>query len=557
MFVIFIALFMLLSPSLDAAMRSDDCFECHDAFKKSNHGQVSCVDCHKDAASLPHQEKLSKPLCVQCHKETSALYAKSIHSARKLFCKECHTVHFLDKGKKDCLSCHKGVAHSSLPSKEKHITSLDCTACHGKIKKGSVTAEFRVHVRKGDAVGKDEIDSDRNNIISHSELDIFLSYLEKNRKGSYTISRSYAVKGDAHGVTGKALQCDECHGDKNIFKEARLKLSGVSAYTLHADPKILIPELPSIKGYKTTVHGNKGVACSDCHVSQERISDDTCIKCHKELYGVYKNSVHTKKGAAQCTDCHNPHSITAYREYNSQQRLAVCARCHRDYLEKHAWLPNTRLHFNYLECSTCHSLESKKSIVFYLGKRTGGEKQALSYQDVKDAYGGHIDLKKLIDTNGDGVVMSQELSDFFLELRRRFYEELFVGGSIIVTKVYHDYSMKETKQRVCKTCHSRRAPFYDSMYLILPNSEGQLYIPVEGTILGAAPISVFTDLSLLGEERVTYEDIKMLLGFRDKDRSVQAQELGFKWIDILGIALCAVILIFVMLHIIARIFLKR
>ena len=557
MFVIFMALFMLLSPSLYAAAGQDDCFECHDGFKKFNHGKTGCIDCHQDAASLPHQEKLEKPLCIQCHKKVSALYGKSIHSAKNLSCKDCHAAHFLDKDKKDCLTCHKGVAHSTLPSKEKHITNLGCTICHGKAKKGSIAAEFRIHVSKGGAIGREAIDSNGDSIIDDAELDLSLAYLEKNRMGSYTIGKSYVSAGDVHGVTKNALQCGECHGDKNIFKETRFRLSGVSSYTFRADPKIFIPESPSIKEYRITVHGKKGVACSDCHISQERISDNVCVKCHKEVYGIYKNSVHTKKGAAQCTDCHNPHSITAYREYNAKQRLEVCARCHKDYIEKHTWLPHTRLHFNYLECSTCHSPESRKSIVFNLGKRTGDTKQPLSYQDIKDAYGGHVNLKNLIDVNGDSVVVSEELSDFFLDLRKKFHEDLFIGGSIIVTKVHHDYSAKGTKQKVCATCHSRHAPFYDSMYLILPDKEMCLYIPVKGTILGAAPISVFTDLSLLGEERVTIDDIKGLFGFRDKGRPGHVQELGFKWIDILGIAVCAVIMIFIVLHIIARIFLKR
>jgi len=557
MYVIIAVLFIFLVGPLHATVRPDDCFECHDAFKKYNHGKAACTDCHKDTASLPHQEKLAKPLCAECHKETSALYAKSIHSAGGLSCKECHAVHFLDKGTKNCLSCHKGIAHGSIPSKEKHLASMGCAVCHGKIKKGSATAQLRVYVRKGGAIGKETIDPDKNSVVDQAELDRFLAYLEQNYKDLYTISRSYSAAGDTHGVTKKPLQCDGCHGDGSIFREARLRLSGVSSYTFRADPKILIPELPSIKEYKATVHGKKGIACFDCHISQERISDNTCLKCHKEVYGVYKNSVHTKKGAALCTDCHNPHSITAYREYNAKQRIDVCARCHKDYVDKHAWLPHTRLHFNYLECSTCHSPESQKSIVFYLGKRSGGKKQALTYRDIRDAYGGHADLKNIIDADGDNAVISRELSDFFLALQKKFQEELFVGGSIIVTKVHHDYSEKGTKRKVCTTCHSHNAPFYDSMYLILPDAEDHLYIPVKGTILGAAPISVFTDLSLLGEERVNLDDIRMLLGFSGKDRTGQVQELGFKWIDILGIALFAVILIFIMLHIIGRIFLKR
>jgi len=557
MLAIILVLLALFSPSLNAAVTPDECLDCHEAYRKSNHGKASCVDCHNDITAFPHREKLVKPLCKECHKETSALYAKSIHGAGGLSCKECHAVHFLDKDKKDCLFCHKKVAHDSLPSKEKHLESMGCTACHGTKRGGSAKVQLRVHVSKGGAIGKEMIDPDKNSVIDRAEFDHLLAYLEKNHKDLYTMRKSYSVPGDVHGVAKKALQCDECHGEGNIFKEARLRLSGVSSHTFRADPKILIPELPSIKDYKATVHGKKGIACSDCHISQERISDDTCLKCHKEVYGVYKNSVHTKKGAALCTDCHNPHSITAYREYNAKQRVDVCARCHKDYLEKHTWLPHTRLHFNYLECSTCHSPESQKSIVFYIGKRSDGKKQALTYRDISDAYSSHVDLKKIIDADGDNLVISQELSDFFLGLQKKFREELFVGGSIIVTKVHHDYSEKGTKHKVCTTCHSHNAPFYDSMYLILPDAEDQLYIPVKGTTLGAAPISVFTDLSLLGEERVTINDIKMLFGVGDKGRSGQAPELGFKWIDLLGIALFAIILIFIMLHIIARIFLKR
>ncbi|OPY79202.1 MAG: hypothetical protein A4E64_00495 [Syntrophorhabdus sp. PtaU1.Bin058] len=557
MLAIFMVLFTLFSPSLCAAAGQNDCLECHDTFTKFNHAKTGCIDCHKDAASLPHQEKLKKPLCIECHKKASALYGQSIHSAGNLSCKDCHTVHSLDTGTKECLLCHKGVAHSSLPSKKKHITNLGCTICHVKAKKGSITAEFRVHVSKGDKIGKETIDPDANNFIDEAELDRFLAYLKKDRTGSYSTVKSYVSTGDVHSIAKKAIQCSECHGDKNIFGEDRFRLSGVSSYAFRADPRIFIPESPSVKEYKTTVHGKQGVACSDCHVSQERISDSVCVKCHEEVYGTYKNSVHAKKGAAQCTDCHNPHSIIAYREYNAKQRLEVCARCHKDYPEKHAWLPHTRLHFNYLECSTCHSPESKKSIVFNLGKRTGDARQILSYQDIRDVYGGRVDLKSFIDLNGDGVVTSEELSDFFLDLRRKFREDLFIGGSIIVTKVHHDYSAKGTKRKICTTCHSQHAPFYDSMYLILPAKEKHLYIPVKGTILGAAPISVFTDLNLLGEERVTVNDVKGLFGLRDKARPGHIQELGFKWIDILGIAVCAAILIFILFHIIARIFLKR
>ena len=42
------------------------------------------------------------------------------------------------------------------------------------------------------------------------------------------------------------------------------------------------------------------------------------------------------------------------------------------------------LHFDYLECSTCHSPKSTKSIVFSFSYREGNTKKVLTYNDLKE-----------------------------------------------------------------------------------------------------------------------------------------------------------------------------
>ena len=77
------------------------------------------------------------------------------------------------------------------------------------------------------------------------------------------------------------------------------------------------------------------------------------------------------------------------------------------------------LHFDYLECSTCHSPKSTKSIAFSFSYREGDTKKNLTYDDIKSAFADAKDITSLIDTNRDRSVVSQELSDFFIELKRK------------------------------------------------------------------------------------------------------------------------------------------
>ena len=132
-----------------------------------------------------------------------------------------------------------------------------------------------------------------------------------------------------------------------------------------------------------------------------------------------------------------------------------------------------------------------------------------------------------------------------------------MGSSLIVTKAHHDYSSLSKKEKVCGTCHSEDAPFYESMYLVIPEEEGQVYLPVKGTTLSALPAYLFVDLFLLGEEKIKNEDIRKLFTLTGKERITFIKELGWKWIDFFGITFFGIVLIGIILHIVGRITWRR
>jgi predicted CXXCH cytochrome family protein len=555
--VVLVLLILLVVPLPSfGSIKSAECIECHLPHEGFQHGGKICVDCHADTNALPHKEKLSKPLCRTCHQDTVKIHSEGAHGKRNVACKNCHNTHFIDKEKKGCGACHLKTPHISLPSPDKHLRALNCLACHSKIQESSIKIVISAKDRDR-LIKKEVVDLDNNNTLDRGEWDHLNALLIKSLKGNFRITKEFSFQGNVHGITAKPSSCKACHIDRRLFGQARLRYTGTAQFEIPADPTIFIPETPSIESYRKTVHGRKGVQCFDCHVSQASINDAVCIQCHEDVYGTYKHTIHARKGATQCTDCHNPHRIEPYKELNVKERLAVCSRCHKDYVQKHNWLPNTILHFGHLECSTCHSPESTKSMVFYLSTRKGDQEEILSYENLESFFKKNASITPLLDKNGDGVIDSKELANFFTDVRKKLAGNAIIESSIIVTSVYHDYSVKRQKERICGTCHSEKAPFYESMFFILPEKGYHIYIPVKGTILSATPVSVFIDISLLSEQKATWADVKGFFSLKRGEFPRYAKELGFKWIDIIGIGLALIILFFILIHIAVRILVKR
>jgi Cytochrome c3 len=120
----------------------------------------------------------------------------------------------------------------------------------------------------------------------------------------------------------------------------------------------VLPLTISGEQFRTSVHGDEGIACVDCHTnistfphpefsaaSRRAVTLDlytSCKTCHVEQYDKILDSVHQKalaggnENAAVCTDCHNPHEQKRLTDPQSGNLLAearlhipqTCARCH-------------------------------------------------------------------------------------------------------------------------------------------------------------------------------------------------------------------------------------
>jgi len=555
MILLALGLVLLLPLRAGSQVKTSECLDCHEGYKGYSHGSKSCTDCHSTITSLPHPNSLPRPSCAECHQQVVYLYDQSVHNEKGMACKECHNVHFLQKDKKRCGSCHGNVSHRTLPSSAKHLDHLACIACHGKPVSAQMTV--RVVTKGKGAVDPRTIDRNGDQFIDRDEWTSFQGLPRSESKGKFSVEKSYRVEGNMHLITVKPVKCEACHSAKGFFSHARLRFFGKTVTELPIDASIFIPQLPVSAIFAQTVHGRSGVKCADCHTSQKEIaqdrseSDAVCAKCHKEVEDVYNNSAHGTQGVAHCVDCHNPHRIRSYRELDAEERLAVCARCHKDYLSRHSWLPNTSLHFEYLECATCHSPSSRKSMVFYFARRKQGRKVPLRYDELSVFVGPGADLRNMFGS-GRGISVDTQIGQLFINLKKQ-EPRLLIDAAILVTKVYHDYSITRLEEKKCVICHSRDAHFYESMYFILPQKEGPEYIRIRGTLLSAYPLSTFLNISLLGEDKISKRDIDAFLRLKGTAKIDQARALGFKWIDFFGITLIAIILIGVCIHIILRI----
>ena len=345
-----------------------------------------------------------------------------------------------------------------------------------------------------------------------------------------------AYVGARHGNTG----CLDCHpGSASVPHEG--KQQPQPCRRCHEG---------TVASYAGSGHKKSGLACRDCHnvhFLQKDKGNRVCAGCHGSAYEAFSASLHAKKGSLRCTDCHDPHAIRPYRELGTKERINVCARCHGDYLNKHAWLPYPALHFGYLECATCHSRRSEKSIVFFFARKSPEGKVRLPYDQLVRLYG----------TDPAGLIREGSRDDqigrLFRVLARRD-KNLVIDASVVVTKPFHEYSENPVEERRCVACHSGRARFYGSMFFVLPGKGSAEYIPLKGTLLASYPIAASTDFFLLSKNKLKRKDIIdfLLLKPLRTDR-----DIGFKWIDFIGFWLIAITGAAICCHIVLRLTVRR
>lgn len=333
---------------------ADDCLSCHapssgltnsrgktitvnpEAFQKSVHKDLQCVDCHAGAAKFPHTAKTASASCLACHAEVSRDLSTGTHAVL---------------GKPDnsqtCITCH-GDHNVARPATRG--TEL-CTTCHeAEVKQFTASVHGREQGR-----GNGDAPSCRN----------------------------------CHGPTHRAVAA----GDPNS-SVSKVKLPETCG-RCHSNPefvrKYLFAVAKPVEAYQASVHGRavregrmNAAACNDCHgvhnilppsdlrspISKPQVAS-TCAKCHERVYAVYKESIHGRAVASgvgeapTCTDCHGEHNILAPKDPHSPVYVAnvsqmTCSRCHEDQrLNARFALPTGRVS-SYL--NSYHGLAAKTGV---------------------------------------------------------------------------------------------------------------------------------------------------------------------------------------------------
>lgn len=235
----------------------------------------------------------------------------------------------------------------------------------------------------------------------------------------------------------------------------------------------------------------------------------------------------------------------------AEDRKGMCLKCH-DVADAHKWLPQKQLHFNYLECASCHDLNAEIGMVFSIvekGKPSG--ENALGYgrlaQFIEEGKQG---LVETLDQDGNGRLSPAEVRSFITKLRQKGIPEASLDVRILVLRPMHNFTNRGEQTRDCSLCHSENAKFYSKIVLEIPEKEGESRtIPVERQILaGQDRAPLMGDFYLLGESKIRRTDLDELVEI--------VKRIGFKWIDLLGMFVVGFCAVLVLLHA-ATMFLTR
>ena len=215
------------------------------------------------------------------------------------------TPHPLD-GRSDCLMCHSGAGASPMPVDHAGRGSATCVACHPA--GGAAPAATTGQAGTASPGAKP------------------------------TAAPPQPAAGAAQapaGPGGKDAACLSCHqnaGPGITFGDG-LKVS------VMVDPQV----------FQASVHGQKGVACVDCHVGissyphpkpsaqtyreYSLASDQLCRTCHAANYREAQDSVHGRliangnRVSPSCTDCHGAHDVASPNQPRARSSQ-TCSKCH-------------------------------------------------------------------------------------------------------------------------------------------------------------------------------------------------------------------------------------
>ena len=554
-------------------------------FVSSAHAELYCTDCHSDIREVPHAQWLAPVNCRRCHRNATNQYTGSDHAkVSGTRCYDCHNPHesqsyrslSVAERSNICLQCHKKVGHEWLPERELHFSSLECGACHATGAEKELVMFFSPSKRRPltyeeikKATGKekgtvaDMLDPNRSRNIETNEIKNFLSLLEKGGIPSPRLAGDGLVTKSYHGFTRllpEAKDCTMCHSPRTTFySQAFLRIPTESGWkTLPADKDAVVklPVIPARNNYFATVHEKKGVKCIECHAYQSVIREAEHFKlreakelvcgtrCHKEILSEYKDSVHYKVHEHFCLDCHEPHPNVPYAQLNTEQRRAICLKCHKDTEKQHKWQAQQTLHCKFVECTMCHSPKAKKGVVLYLRGIDGkGQEKRLYGTDIAELLNiRNEQLFKTLDKDSNKKLDEHEVTAFLKNvnsskrLGEKGLEKVEMGMNLLVLRPFHNFTEKLSKAKDCSLCHSSNGEGLESLILQIPESDKKTEtMPVEKEALVAfLSMPGASNFYILGGKKITKQDVML---FWEKEPLQAFINLGYKLIDIFGFLL--------------------
>jgi len=305
-----------------------------ETFKTSIHGGMfTCVDCHSDVKTSPHETTPAKISCASCHADQQAAYDRSYHAK---------AIKAGDGQAATCVSCH-GSPHELLPASDPksrvHHENIPatCGTCHGQ----KYVMEASGHSAQP-----------------------FASY-----------EQSVHGKAIAAG-SEKAAVCTDCHGSHEILAASDSKSSiykfNVPGTCAKCHQSVQQEFMQSIHGQAIARGNGQAPVCTDCHgihsikahldpnssVAAQNLAQVTCARCHEGVrlsqeFGfqgrratTYLASYHglaSKLGSqvvANCASCHGVHNILPSSDPRSTIHRAnlvkTCGQCHPGVTEKFA-----------------------------------------------------------------------------------------------------------------------------------------------------------------------------------------------------------------------------
>jgi formate dehydrogenase gamma subunit len=307
------------APTLRAA---EECLACHgpgtglvnskgkaitvtpQVLAHSVHRGFRCLDCHPGAAKPGHTARTASASCQTCHSDVPAVLKSSAHAMLgdpndPQTCIACHGTHGVvdpvARGPQFCAPCHSTEVSQydkSIHGRQYAVRNKDvpvCQNCHGPTHQVVTSDNPRSPVSKAnlpDTCG-----------TCHSNPRIVAKYY---------FAVAFPVAAYKAGIHGRAIE--------------QGKMDAASCYDCHGVHDILAADDPHSTIWKQNVAS-------------------TCGKCHKDVYDVYRGSIHGQAmaagvlQAATCTDCHGEHRILAPGNpqspvYAANVSQATCSHCH-------------------------------------------------------------------------------------------------------------------------------------------------------------------------------------------------------------------------------------